>query len=468
MYPPRKKDTNKLKAPIICFLMEIYQREFEVKLYLTLHAVKKGFQVIITEQNSPTARGIKNCIIFNKDHAAWSKVFFRDKNKRNILTCALDEEALIVGDQKTYINSRISKDILENIDSVFAWGNVHAQILKEYSSKPEKVYVTGNPKFDLTRFYRRKSRADEVVSRILVNTRFSYTNSNVGNVQDIILRSEELGYVANNEQLLEFKNMINSDISIQNEFEAFIQLVGNDPNIEVTIRPHPVEDDAIYQEFSSKYDNLSVDRDSDLRQQIVDHDCVIHDGCTTAIESYAIGVPVYGLRPEGLVNPYDDFANQFSLNFTSAKILYAYLSGRKNKDLEFVVTDENIDDHIANFSRNSLSSTENILLVINKLNSIPMKKFKPSSWARLELKQRIYNFFLRHSLLSLIFKGFIPQKFDKFMSGRASSDRKFPDYSAEHIRREIARIQNVDESLTDINIRLERIGRKTYLFTTLP
>ena len=68
-----------------------------IGLYMALLAVERDYQVVITEQNTRVARLVSDCVFFNKDHASWSEVFFKDKKKRNLKTCALDEEALIIG-----------------------------------------------------------------------------------------------------------------------------------------------------------------------------------------------------------------------------------------------------------------------------------------------------------------------------------------------------------------------------------
>ena len=105
----------------------------------------------------------------------------------------------------------------------------------------------------------------------------------------------------------------------------FIKILGSDRSKSVVIRPHPAEDDSVYNKIADTFPNITVNYKDELYAQILSSDCVIHDACTTGIEAAAFGIPVLGLRPKLSGESYNDFANQFSYNFLSARQLYDFI-----------------------------------------------------------------------------------------------------------------------------------------------
>ena len=90
---------------LLCLPIDLFKREFFIKMYVALVAVKHGYQVIVGENNEKVFKRIKNGVFLLKDHGIWHESRVKSAKKRGMINCAIDEEALIIGDTETYIRT---------------------------------------------------------------------------------------------------------------------------------------------------------------------------------------------------------------------------------------------------------------------------------------------------------------------------------------------------------------------------
>jgi hypothetical protein len=161
-----------------------------------------------------------------------------------------------------------------------------------------------------------------------------------------------------------------NDKIIFNSFCELLSRLSEKNSFLITIRPHPAEKIEAYLALAEKYRNVVVDNVTSLTSQLMTHDCVIHDGCTTAIEATSIGLPAFGLRPESVTYDYGKLANLFSLNFSDADKLVSYLEEASPLDFEFHKNcDFDIEDYIANWA--DFSSNNEIIKVVESFSIAP-------------------------------------------------------------------------------------------------
>ncbi len=287
-----------MKKKLIAIPIEIYKREFFYMLYLTLILIENDFQVVIGDQNEAIFRRLKKGIYFHKDHANWSRNLI-SKARKNLMKIAIfDVEGLIYISENDYVNTRISKEILEVSDFIFCWGEKQKKLLTKVVPNPKNIYVTGSPKIDISNLVLLKNSnksIDKFSKNILINTRFAVNN---GVTYEVELKNQKkLGIIKNNNDLKLFNDFYESDVQIYNEFLLLIEGLAMNHQLRITIRPHPREICETYMNLFSKFSNVIVDNKTQLSDQFELNDCVIHDGCTTAIEARASGLPVFGLRP---------------------------------------------------------------------------------------------------------------------------------------------------------------------------
>ena len=76
--------------------------------------------------------------------------FYEKLKSRNFKIFVIDEEGLITFDDQMYLDLKVSKDTLINIENLFTWGNEHKKIIsKKFPQFASRIISTGTPRFDL-------------------------------------------------------------------------------------------------------------------------------------------------------------------------------------------------------------------------------------------------------------------------------------------------------------------------------
>ena len=451
---------NRLK--LLCIPVEFYQREFLIKLYLALNAAQRGFQVIIGEQNEKIFKRVRDGIVIFKDHSKWSEPLVKNAKDRGMKVAALDEEALIIGDINQYKNS-ISRELLDNADAIFFWGHKQKNILKDMYKHEKNKYIVGCPKFDLCELERRNKIDDGKlrISKILINTRFSFTNSMRGGADEELKVMKELGFVSSAEDERVYRKMISAEHKIFDEHIKLIEHLISTNKYTLTIRPHPGECREVYNKFVGESPMVAVDSRADLRKQILDHDCVIHDGCTTAIEARALGRPVFGLRPTGLDAAYDDYANHYSKNFSTYHELINYLDHKNVFEMDQPNIDELAISGIHNWQgRNGLATKKIVQILDEKLNN-KMTMYRVSIFDKACWKKILYSFSKRVNGIEKVLKMIFPASANRFYKGRETIEKKFQDFDSKEVSLMIKNLCKLDKSLPDPkNFEWHNLGKK--------
>lgn len=177
------------------------------------------------------------------------------------------------------------------IDHYAFWGeNVHHAFVRHSGIPPEKLWLTGCPRYDLCvepwRSMLRHTRRDF----ILVNTNFSainprYTRS--ASEERAIFRS--LGWTE------EYVKRIFADL--ERVFPVYLETIESlaraFPKRQILVRPHPFENESLYRERFAGIANIVIDGAGDVLNVISASDGVIHLNCGTAVDAVLCGkVPI--------------------------------------------------------------------------------------------------------------------------------------------------------------------------------
>ncbi|HEX4917632.1 MAG TPA: surface carbohydrate biosynthesis protein [Limnobacter sp.] len=307
---------------LVVLPIEIFKREFDGRLLIASHLVDRGYSVLVCPHADPLLQEVYHSFILYKDHAESSLKRFKLWKKHGNTVAGMDDEGLIFVSPEIYIKDRVSKLVEPYCDLAYAWGQEQKQLL-QFAFADQKIHVVGNPRFDLTRLYSATKSRSKVSAgfsnlAVLVNTRFVNANG-FRTVEEEIATQRQLGLVKNLSHEQAIRDFAKAEQRIIREFIRFCILASRQPGWRITIRPHPAESPRLYQRLAERLSNVVVDNQSSLLQQMKDHDVVVHEGCTTAIEALSMQMPVFGLRPDGLDLDYGHFANQFSENLGSAR-----------------------------------------------------------------------------------------------------------------------------------------------------
>jgi len=280
--------------------MEVKAREMHSKLLLACFAAEKGYTVITGDRRmvESSLSYLPKGIYFAKAANKGDINLFNYVLKFEHIIVAQDEEALGIyrTDSGIIINRVLSEDAFQLLKKYFAWGNVDAEIIKSrVSSSRNKITITGSPRVDLLRpeFLSTldngvKSINERVGRFVLVNTNFSGINNFFEPYRDIICQSSDNGNVSKSDENIDDEKLgFERDIFIY--FINMIRELSNAfPHHILVIRPHPGENHQFWIDKMKDLSNVKVIYEGNVLAWIAAADILIHNRCTTGIESYVM------------------------------------------------------------------------------------------------------------------------------------------------------------------------------------
>ena len=376
------------KKPVLLIPIENQVRELDAKLLLACIAAKRGLPSIIGSKREMEARitDFPRGIYLAKSLLYGHAKFLKIARKLGHEIAAWDEDALVHLPAETYFSRRLSPVSINCLSHLFAWGEDNAALWRQYPEMPPDlpIHVTGNPRNDLLRpeiqpYYEKEvSKIRERYGDfILINTNFNHVNA-FSPIRNLFLPSDNpgekptFGRAARGmprqyaEGLRDLK---------QATFEHFQEMI---PALDkafkdttIVVRPHQVENPEIYRRIASTCKRVHVINEGNVVLWLMACKALIHNGCTTSVEAFAMGVPTVSYRattneeyddgfyrlPNMLSHPCFNFEE---LRETLKKILCGELgvgNGEERKAL--------IDHHLA--AQNGPLACERIMDVLEKV-----------------------------------------------------------------------------------------------------
>jgi surface carbohydrate biosynthesis protein len=294
--------------------IEIKVRELEGKLLLALTAAERGHTVILGDKSNTrrlAARGfLPPGIIHNKSLTPSEKtlkLLEKLKNNGHVVTCQDEESGLLDESYDEFARLRFSEKSISSVERVYTWGGHDTESLKRmFPSGEDRILPTGSPRVDYWRkefdqYYKseQKSRLPrEKRPFILIASNFG-TILNENRFFNVIARSRQAGYYEREEgrERHEYQNIAYQTKLIY-EFVVMIRKLSETySDHTILVRPHPVESIEAWEKIIGEYSNVEVIREGTISGWIRNAEVMIHNGCTTAIESAASGLPRIAYRP---------------------------------------------------------------------------------------------------------------------------------------------------------------------------
>ena len=297
-------------------------RELDSKVLLACIAARRGLSSLIGFRREMHFHisSFPPGIYLSKSMTAASDLVFRILRNLGHEIVAWDEEALVHLPPEIYYPRRLSPVAMALVSHMFAWGQDNAELWHQYSQLPNRaeIDITGNPRNDLLRpeirsYYNKtvEELRDKHGDFILINTNFNHVNAfypelNLFITNDKPGEEPRLGRAARGmtreyaEGLRAHKQAI---------FEKFQQLIPNlekeFPEHNIVVRPHPTENQEIYRHIAAQRSRVWVTNEGNVVPWLMATRAVIHNGCTTGVEAYAMGVPAVSYR--AVVNEHYDY-----------------------------------------------------------------------------------------------------------------------------------------------------------------
>ena len=302
-----------MPKPLFILPVENQVRELDAKLLLACLAVQRGYKCVI---------GWKSLIDFRVGRFPPSIYFAKSLSEQNLkmlrilhevghFVVAWDEEAVVHYRPEIYYARRVGNNALKLIDILVAWGEDNRALLEGHPNfHDQALHVLGNPRSDLLRPELREYFSDEVEALrqrygdfILINTNFGSINGYTDEL-NLVRKSKSsngelefgrgsLGMPADYARgLFEYRSKI---------FEAIRGLV---PRIaesfaerRVVLRPHPAENHEFWRRQLRHFKNVEVVAEGNVISWLLACQCLVHNGCTTAVEGFVLGAKIISFVP---------------------------------------------------------------------------------------------------------------------------------------------------------------------------
>jgi len=289
-------------------------RELDSKLLLACIAAKRGFSSVIGPRREMhiQATAFPRSIYLAKSIPVHRNIIFQIMRKLGHEIVAWDEEALVHPQAETYYRRRVCPLGIKYVSHLFAWGEDNAQLWQQYPELPAgiPIHVTGNPRGDLLRSEMHGIYEPDVKQLrsthgnfILVNTNFNHVNAfspdlNLFRPAKKPGEEPKFGRAAKGMSREYADGLRHHKQSI---FEGFQQLIPtlekSFPQSVIIVRPHPTENQEIYRNIASQCERVRVTNEGNVVPWILASQAVIHNGCTTGVEAYVLGVAAISYRP---------------------------------------------------------------------------------------------------------------------------------------------------------------------------
>ncbi|MEE4266151.1 MAG: surface carbohydrate biosynthesis protein [Desulfobacteraceae bacterium] len=380
-------------------------REFDPKLLLACIAARRGFSAMIGSRWEIDNRiaSLPRSIYLSKSMTARGGKMLRIMHKIGHEIVAWDEEALVHLPPETFFSRRISPIGIKHVSHLFAWGQDNADLWRQYPSlSPETpIHITGNPRGDMLRPEMRDFYAKEIKELrkaygdfILINTNVNHVNAFYPH-QNLFLpvkrpgEEPRFGKAARGMSREFAEGLRRHKQAVFNDFKELIPSLSKAfPDRTLVVRPHPTENHDVYSKIAASCERVRVTNEGNVVPWLLAARVLVHNGCTTGVEAYAMGVPAISYRKS--VNEYYDNGfyrlpnllsyqcfNFEELCITLEKILAGELGAADGDERQ-----SNIDRYLA--AQEGSLACERIVEVLEKMTQGRSELPKPDLLDRLE------------------------------------------------------------------------------------
>ncbi len=308
--------------PLLLIPVENQVRELDSKLLLACVAAQKGFSSVVGSRRELEFRidSYPKSIYMSKSMTGRSRVFFRIARKFGHEIVTWDEEALVHLPPETYFSRRMHPVSIRQVSHLFAWGRDNVELWRQYPDLPADlpIHNTGNPRNDMMRpmmhpFYEEEVQAlrRRYGDFILINTNFNHVNafgSDMNLFQPVANPGEKakFGRAARGMSREYAEGLWNHKQAVFKTIQKLIpKLEQAFPDQNIVVRPHPTERHDVYNEIATRCSRVHVTNEGNVMPWILATRVVLHNGCTTGVEAFMMGVPAISYR-EPVSEKYDN------------------------------------------------------------------------------------------------------------------------------------------------------------------
>jgi surface carbohydrate biosynthesis protein len=301
------------KNMLLLIPVENQVRELDPKLLLACIAARQGFSSVIGSRRELEFQidSYPRSIYLSKSMTRRSLIFFKIARKFGHDIVTWDEEALVHLPPETYFSRRLHPEAIKLVSHLFAWGRDNVALWRQYAHLPEgtPIHSTGNPRNDMLRpemhsFYEEEVQAlrRRYGDFLLVNTNFNHVNAfgpDMNLFQPVTKPGEpaKFGRAARGMSREYAQGLWDHKQAVFKSFQRLLPKLDEAfPDLNIIVRPHPTERHDVYNEIASRCSRVKVTNEGNVVPWILATKAVLHNGCTTGVEAFVMGVPAISYR----------------------------------------------------------------------------------------------------------------------------------------------------------------------------
>jgi surface carbohydrate biosynthesis protein len=438
--------------------VEILSREFDAKLLLACVAAERGFSVVLGFKWEIRQRmaSLPRSIYFGGNITSRNvELCARLRKLGHTITCA-DEEGIVYLTPERYRRRRVSDTAFETVEELFAWGPENARVWREspgYRDNP--IHLTGHPRTDFLRGELR-SFWNEDVERLQARFgRFVLINSNFGKLNSFREgRSEQLNAVRDPTSVdEEERGMSAHRHALLEHFRPIVKDIAQaHPDTTVVVRPHPAESPEMWRRAAEGCTNVEVLHEGHIAPWLLAAAAVIHNGCTTGVESYLLGRTSLAYQPV-TSDRFDIWlpnrlSQQIPDHDTLCHAVAEALAGTSQEDRqESRERRELAEQHFA--SLDGPLASERIVAVFEELDESPATARRPGLGPYLTGRKQVALRRVKRNYKTLVHLGRSAKRAERHEYHR----HVFPRTEVKDVRARIARLQRTLGRFADVQVR---------------
>ena len=286
---------------ILVIPVEINVRELNGAIQLAHEAAKKGWFVIIGGKSSlfPVIPFLPSAFVYLKSIVPGEVQIQKSLRRFGHRNICHDIEGLTPSNGPSGIKLRFSAASIEEVAHVFFWGKRQWQdTVEQFPELKKKSSVSGSPIVDFWHAHQAwLAKTRRKPDDILFATSFPIVNHPMG--KEYFYRSIN---DAAPDALKEFKAEFDQDAEIQQlgldlYQDLLVKLATAFPQRTIYLRPHPTEDQDVWNRIKQQHQNIVFARDGEIGSWFDKVGYFIHYNSTTAIQASFYGLDIYSLLP---------------------------------------------------------------------------------------------------------------------------------------------------------------------------
>ena len=290
---------------------EISSREADSNLLKAIIAANKGGKVVISNFETIKFLLEKNLLkagIFHTKslvHNQKKYEFIKFLSKKGFKITSIDEENGIIKDKKSFknfIETRFTEESLKYADKIFCWGREEYEHLTyHFPIFKDKFLLTGSSRLDMWKknfqFYWHTD-FNHKEKKVLISLNFSLVNG-VKSYEKILEELKMSGYFSRSnkyfDELEEIYKMTKKNFELFKEMIVF--LAQNLKEVNIVVRPHPVEKKQIWVDLLKNFKNVTIDNNENFNTSLYSANILIHNSCTTAFQAALVEKKIFCYSP---------------------------------------------------------------------------------------------------------------------------------------------------------------------------